>query len=97
MAVLFFLVLSLGFLIYGGLVISRTFTPLGAKILVEEEDQEKWCRTEGYTKILWGLDLAFFAMYLQGAFLPVLWLGCFLVMTIYIIYLSYRNNQRYMK
>ena len=97
MIVLLFLIISLCFLIYGGLVTSGIYTPIGSKILIEDEDRRAWCKTEGYTKILWGLDLAFLAMYLQGAFLPLLWQICFLVMTVYIIIIAYKNNRKYLK
>ena len=53
-------VCSIGFLIYGALVVSGIYTPISSKILVEDEERAKWCHTEGVTKMLWGLDLAFF-------------------------------------
>ena len=52
-------VCSIGFLIYGALVVSGIYTPISSKILVEDEERAKWCHTEGVTKMLWGLDLAF--------------------------------------
>ena len=55
-------VCSIGFLIYGALVVSGIYTPISSKILVEDEERAKWCHTEGVTKMLWGLDLAFFVM-----------------------------------
>ena len=97
MTVLFFMVVSLGFLIYGALVYKGIYTPIGSKFMVEDENRDAWCKSEGFTKILWGIDVAFLTMYLAGGFLPYLWLGCFLVLTIYIIILAYKNNQKYMK
>lgn len=98
MVTVFLMIVSACFLIYGGLVASGRFTPITSKLLVEEdEDREKWCKTEGVAKILWGLDIAFFAMYYQGIFLKYLWLVCFLALTLYIILLAYKNNQKYMK
>lgn len=49
-------VCSIGFLIYGALVVSGIYTPISSKILVEDEERAKWCHTEGVTKMLWGLD-----------------------------------------
>ena len=77
-------VCSIGFLIYGAL-------------LVEDEERAKWCHTEGVTKMLWGLDLAFLVMYLCRVFPAFLWLGLFLVLTIVIIIMAYKNNGKYLK
>ena len=90
-------VCSIGFLIYGALVVSGIYTPISSKILVEDEERAKWCHTEGVTKMLWGLDLAFLALYFQQVFLPVVWQALFLILTVYIIILAYKNNQKYMK
>ena len=49
-------VCSIGFLIYGALVVSGIYTPISSKILVEDEERAKWCHTEGVTKMLWGLQ-----------------------------------------
>ena len=68
-------VCSIGFLIYGALVVSGIYTPISSKILVEDEERAKWCHTEGVTKMLWGLDLAFFVMYRCSVFPAVLWLA----------------------
>lgn len=95
--VLFFMAVSLGFLIYGGLVYRGIYTPVSSKILIEDENRKEWCKNEGFTKILWGIDVAFLAMYFAGVLLPYLWLGCFLVLTIYIIIIAYKNNEKYMK
>ena len=37
---------SIGFLIYGALVVSGIYTPISSKILVEDEERAKWCHTE---------------------------------------------------
>ena len=55
-------VCSIGFLIYGALVVSGIYTPISSKILVEDEERAKWCHTEGVTKMLWGLDLMAWAV-----------------------------------
>ena len=89
-------VCSIGFLIYGALVVSGIYTPISSKILVEDEERAKWCHTEGVTKMLWGLDLAFLVMYLCRVFPAFLWLGLFLVLTIVII-MAYKNNGKYLK
>lgn len=91
------LVISLIFVVYGALVYRRIWTPIGAKVLVEPEFIEEWCKSEGMTKIMWGVDIAFYAMYNAKVFLPYLWLGLFLVLTVYNIYKGYLNNQKYMK
>lgn len=91
------LVISLIFIVYGALIYRRVWTPIGAKVLVEEEFIEEWCRSEGMVKLLWGIDIAFYAMYNAKIFLSYLWLGCFLVLTVYNIYMGYKNNQKYMK
>jgi len=65
--------------------------------LVEDEERAKWCHTEGVTKMLWGLDLAFLVMYLCRVFPAFLWLGLFLVLTIVIIIMAYKNNGKYLK
>ena len=67
------------------------------KILVEDEERAKWCHTEGVTKMLWGLDLAFFVMYRCSVFPAVLWLAAFLVLTVVIIIMAYKNNGKYLK
>lgn len=51
----------------------------------------------GLTKILWGLDLAVFAMYYEKIFLPTLCLVIFLGLTLYTIYITYKNNEKYLK
>lgn len=55
------------------------------------------CHTEGVTKMLWGLDLAFFVMYRCSVFPAVLWLAAFLVLTVVIIIMAYKNNGKYLK
>ena len=90
-------VCSIGFLIYGALVVSGINTPISSKILVEDEERAKWCHTEGVTKMLWGLDLAFFVMYRCSVFPAVLWLAAFLVLTVVIIIMAYKNNGKYLK
>ena len=90
-------VCSIGFLIYGALVVSGIYTPISSKILVEDEERAKWCHTEGVTKMLWGLELAFLVMYLCRVFPAFLWLGLFLVLTIVIIIMAYKNNGKYLK
>ena len=88
---------SIGFLIYGALVVSGIYTPISSKILVEDEERAKWCHTEGVTKMLWGLDLAFFVMYRCHVFPAILWLAAFLVLTVVIIIMAYKNNGKYLK
>ena len=39
-------VCSIGFLIYGALVVSGIYTPISSKILVEDEERAKWCHTD---------------------------------------------------
>lgn len=95
--VIFFWILSVLFLLYGGLVASGRLVPPTSKLLIEDEERGAWCKMEGYTKILWGLDLAFLAIYLQKIFIPYLWLGLFLVLTVYIIVITYKNNLKHMK
>lgn len=97
MVVLFFMAVSLIFLAYGALVFSGIFVPITSKILIEDDERAAWCKTEGLTKIYWGVDLSFLTVYLQGTFLPYLWLGLFLVFTIYIIIITYKNNLKHMK
>ena len=87
----FLLIISLGLLIYGALV------PIRSKILIEDEGRAAWCKVEGFTKILWGLDLAVFAMYYEKIFLPTLCLVIFLGLTLYTIYITYKNNEKYLK
>ena len=47
--------------------------------------------------MLWGLDLAFFVMYRRSVFPAVLWLAAFLVLTVVIIIMAYKNNGKYLK
>ena len=47
--------------------------------------------------MLWGLDLAFFVMYRCSVFPAVLWLAAFLVLTVAIIIMAYKNNGKYLK
>ena len=44
-----------------------------------------------------GLDLAFFVMYRCSVFPAVLWLAAFLVLTVVIIIMAYKNNGKYLK
>lgn len=97
MVVLFFFVVSIGFLVYGGLVITGRFVPPTSKLLIEDEERDSWCKTEGFAKILWGVDLSFLTLYFQKLFFPQLWLAAFLVLTVYIILIAYKNNQKHMK
>ncbi len=90
-------VVSIIFIIYGTLIKNRKWTPLGAKVLVDPENIEAWCKSEGKTKILWGIDIMFGALYYANFLIPILWAGCFIAMAIYCIYLGYENNRKYMK
>ena len=40
-------VVSVIFVIYGTLILKRKWTPIGAKVLVEPEHLEAWCKNEG--------------------------------------------------
>lgn len=91
------LFVSLCLFVYGILVTSGKHVPFRAKIMIEDENLRRWCQAEGFTKILWGLDLTFFAMYYQGKLFPKLWLAGVIVITIYTILITYKNNQKYMK
>ena len=93
----FLLIISLGLLIYGALVTGGIYVPIRSKILIEDEGRASWCKVEGFTKILWGLDLAVFAMYYEKIFLPTLCLVIFLGLTLYTIYITYKNNEKYLK
>ena len=85
-------VCSIGFLIYGALVVSGIYTPISSKILVEDEERAKWCHTEGVTKMLWGLDLAFLVMYLCRVFPAKIH-----YQKRKIIIMAYKNNGKYLK
>ena len=93
----FLLIISLGRLIYGALVTGGIYVPIRSKILIEDEGRAAWCKVEGFTKILWGLDLAVFAMYYEKIVLPTLCLVIFLGLTLYTIYITYKNNEKYLK
>lgn len=97
MVVLFCMIVCVCFLVYGFLVMTGIYTPVRSKVMVEDENREKWCKVEGVVRILWGLDAGLYAMYYSGFFLPKLWLAGFLVLTVYTISITYKNNQRYMK
>ncbi len=84
------------FVVYGALIANGKWTPIGAKVLVEPEFLPAWCKSEGKIKMLWGIDLAFAALYFTN-FLSILWAGCFIVLAVYCTYLGYKNNQKYMK
>jgi len=97
MIVPFLFVVSAILLVYGALVASGIHKPIRSKIMIEDEFRDKWCRKEGVIKILWGLDIAVFAMYYQKAFPTILWFVGFIALTLYTIYITYVNNQKYMK
>lgn len=97
MIVPFLFVVSVILLIYGALVASGKHTPIRSKIMIEDEFRAQWCKVEGVIKMLWGLDIAVFAMYYQGTFPAVLWLIGFIALTLYTIAITYKNNQKYMK
>jgi len=97
MIVPFLFIVSAILLVYGALVFSGIHTPIRAKVMIEEEFRAKWSKTEGAIRMLWGLDIAVFALYYQRTFPAPLWLVCFLALTFYTVYITYKNNQKYMK
>ncbi len=90
-------VVSVVFFVYGALIAAGKWTPIGAKVLVEPEFIKEWCKSEGKTKMIWGVDMAFAALYFTNFLLPILWAACFVVLAVYCTYLGYKNNQKYMK
>ena len=97
-------VCSIGFLIYGALVVSGIYTPISSKILVEDEERAKWCHTEGVTKMLWGLDLAFFVMYrckylasATSCSSAIVITRAAAIVTLVILIMAYKNNGKYLK
>lgn len=89
--------ISLGFVIYGALIYKRLHTPYMAKATVEEEFIDPWCKTEGISKILLGIDCAFIALYLSEGILKYIGIAGFIALSIYITYIRYQNNAKYLK
>lgn len=97
MIVVILFVLSVIFMIYGAMIYMRMHTPYVAKVTVKKEFVDAWCRTEGISRMLLGVDVTFLAMYYARMTPVILWIGCFIAVTIYIIIMRYNNNQKYMK
>lgn len=92
-----FMLLSIVFVAYGALVYKRFHTPFMAKATVEPEYLDAWCKTEGFTKMLLGIDLACIALYVSETALKYPGLIAAAVLSLYIVKLRYDNNARYMK
>ncbi len=83
--------------IYGWLIYKRMHTPYIAKATVEEEFINDWCKTEGITKMLLGIDFALIALYLSETFLKYPGLIGAIALGVYITKLRYDNNAKYLK
>lgn len=83
--------------IYGWLIYKRKHTPYMAKATVEEEFINEWCKTEGITKMLLGIDFALISLYVTESFLKYPGLIGAIVLSIYITKLRYDNNAKYLK
>lgn len=96
---IFYLLMALcvGMVIYGYLIMKRFHTPYIAKATVEEEFMDAWCKTEGVTKMLLGIDIACLALYLTDTFLKYPGLIAAIVLGVYITKLRYDNNAKYLK
>lgn len=92
-----FMLLSVGFIAYGALVFKRFHTPFMAKATVEPEYLDAWCKTEGFTKMLLGIDFAFIALYVSETVLKYPGLIAAVAISLYIVKLRYDNNAKYMK
>ncbi len=91
------LVVSVIFEIYGLLLYCNRWTPIKAKIIIEEAFLKKWCKETGVVDMIWGVDVALYAMYHAKVAMPYLWLAMFLALTVYCIYRGYMINQKYRK
>lgn len=83
--------------IYGWLIYKRFHTPFIAKATVEEEFINEWCKTEGITKILLGVDIAFLTLYFTESFLKYVGIAAAIALGAYITKLRYDNNAKYLK
>jgi len=83
--------------IYGWLIYKRFHTPFMAKATVEEEFMDAWCKTEGVTKMLLGLDIACLTLYFSDSFLKYVGIGAAIALGVYITKLRYDNNAKYLK
>lgn len=97
MTTLILTVISVICVIYGALIFKRYHTPFTAKVTVKEECIDDWCRTEGITRMLLGIDIAFLAMYTSGGAFAKLALLAFAALMLYISLIRYKNNEKYFK
>ena len=89
--------ISIVMVVYGWLVYKRFHTPFLAKATVEEEFINEWCKTEGITKILLGIDFSLISLYFSETFLKYPGLIAAVVLAVYITKLRYDNNAKYLK
>ncbi len=88
---------SLISVIYGFLINKRYHTPLLAKSAVEEEFIDDWCKTEGISKMVLGIDFVFIAMYFTDTSFKFPGLIIGILLAVYITKMRYGNNAKYMK
>ena len=91
------MLISVIVVIYGALVFKRMHTPYMAKATVQEEFMNEWCKTEGITKMLLGIDFACLGLYVSETFLKWPGLIAAIALGIYITKLRYDNNAKYLK
>lgn len=89
--------LSVCMAIYGWLIFKRFHTPFMAKATVEEEFINEWCKTEGITKMLLGVDIALLTLYFSETFLKYVGIVAAIALGAYITKLRYDNNAKYLK
>ena len=96
---IFFVLMAISVIvvIYGALIYKRLHTPYMAKATVEEEFIDAWCKTEGITKMLLGIDFALLALYVSETFLKYPGLIAAIALGVYITKLRYDNNAKYLK
>lgn len=91
------MIISVVVVIYGALIYKRLHTPYMAKATVEEEFINEWCKTEGISKMLLGIDFACLALYVSETFLKYPGLIAAIVLAVYITKMRYDNNAKYLK
>ena len=95
--IILLLVIGAVFIIYGALVASGKHTPISSKMMVEEDNLKRWCHSAGISKMVWGVAIIFLTFYLQDLFPKALWGICFLIIAVWNIQYTVKNNEKFMK
>ena len=97
MAFYILMAISIGMVIYGAAIFKQIHVPFSAKQTVEPEFLTPWCKTEGVSRMLLGIDISLLAMYMVESPLKYPALVAAIVLAVYITKIRYNNNAKYLK